>query len=145
MVVNRVCCFGIWQKLLWVPKQFGNCFLIRWSFHPWAGSAWLYCHQLTLVLCHSSDFLLLRKPSARKVMSIPKHWQAGSESFSEKRMGEEHCQGKGDGWFGSKGSLGTGMCGFGAPAPGVARETHRPWEKTFLAGTCTFLYTLGFY
>lgn len=42
-------------------------------------------------------------------------------------------------------SVGTGGCGFGAPAPGVAGETHRPQEKTFLAGTCPFLYTVGFY
>lgn len=42
-------------------------------------------------------------------------------------------------------SVDTGACAFGAPAPEVATETHRAREKIFFAGTCTFLYTLGFY
>lgn len=58
MVVNCVCCIGIWQKLLWLPEQFGNCFLIRLCCsisHPWASNVWVCCHQLSLALCHSEE------------------------------------------------------------------------------------------
>lgn len=69
---------------------------------------------------------LLKKPSARKIMSISKHWQAGAESFSEKGWEKSTAEGKVMAGLAQQDSVVTGVCGFGAPAPGVARETHRP-------------------
>lgn len=152
MVVNCVCCIGIWQKLLWLPKQFGNCFLIRLCCsisHPWASNVWVYCHQLSLALCHSEEpsyflpfwkSLLLGKSWASQntgkqaqKASVRRGW---NKSAAERKVMVGLAQ---------QDSVDTGVCAFGAPAPEVATETHRTREKIFLAGTCTFLYTLGLY